>query len=237
MTPMNQAFHLYRLQHIDLQIDQAEANIAGLNRLLAGDETVLAAKKETEEAALALHHAQQRMKQADFAVSEQQLKIAQSEAKLYSGKLHNPKELQDLQKEIASLQKYLKEVLEDHQLEAMIALEECETRSAAARAAELKAQAAFTEKSAGWLGQKEQENHRLERLNSERAPALSHISPESFQAYNALRRRKSGVAVTTATDGACTVCGATIRPSEIQAARATQTLVYCTSCGRILYAG
>lgn len=234
---MNQPFHLYRLQQIDTQIDQAEANISTLNSLLAGDEAVLTAKRESEEAARALHQAQQRMKEADFAVSEQQLKISQSEAKLYSGKLHNPKELQDLQKEIASLQKYLKETLENHQLEAMIALEECETRDSAARAAELQAQASFAEKSAGWLGKKEQEVRLLERLKSERAAALSLVTAESLQIYTALRRRKSGVAVTTARDGACTVCGATIRPSEIQAARAAQDFVYCTSCGRILYAG
>jgi len=233
---MNQPFHLYRLQQIDLQIDHAEATIAGLDRLLSGDETVLAAKREVEESARALHHAQQQLKQAEFTVRDQQLKIAQSESKLYGGKLHNPKELQDLQKEIASLQKHLA-VLEEQQLEAMIAMEESEARDATASTALTQAQAAFTEKSAGWQGQKDQETRLLERLKSERSAALSLVEPDSLQTYLSLRRRKSGVAVTTVKDGSCAVCGATIRPSELQAARVSQTMVYCTSCGRILYTG
>ncbi len=113
---MNQAFHLYRLQQIDTQIDQAEVSLAEINRLLAGDELVRQATETNEAAARALHQAQQALKQSEFAVKEQQIKIAQSEASLYSGRIRNPKELQDIQKEISSLKKYLA-TLEDHQLE------------------------------------------------------------------------------------------------------------------------
>lgn len=233
---MNQPFHLYRLQQIDLQIDRAEVSLASLNRLLSGDETIREAAQAVEEAGKTLHLAQQKLKQTEFSVRDQQLKIAQSEAKLYSGKLHNPKELQDLQKEIASLKKHLS-VLEDLQLEAMMKTEESEEAAAAAQKSLVAAQAAFSEKSAGWSGQKEQELHILERLRSERDAALTLVTPDSIQTYTFLRRRKSGVAVTTAKDGSCTVCGATIRPSELQEARTAQVFVYCGSCGRILYTG
>ena len=233
---MNQAFHLYRLQQIDTQIDQAEASAAELDRLLSGDETIRQTTTAAEAAGTALHQAQQRLKQTEFAVQEQQLKIAQSEAKLYSGKLHNPKELQDLQKEIASLKKYLA-VLEDQQLEAMLSLEEHESQHAAAKNDLNNAQAAFAEKSAAWRGQRDQLTRNLDRLHSERNASLSLIDSESLKTYDAMRKRKSGVAVTIAKDGACAVCGGTIRPSELQVARSSQGIVFCTSCGRILYAG
>jgi uncharacterized protein len=233
---LNQAFHLYRLQQIDTQISQVETSIAGLDQLLSGDETVFQAKAEVEETAKKLHLAQQNLKKAEFHVQEQQQKVALSEASLYSGKLRNPKEMQDQQKEIISLKKHLA-VLEDRQLEAMMALEENETSDTAARAALNQAQASFAEKSAGWLGAREQQQRVLDRLRAERGAALSLIVPESLRAYEALRLRKSGVAVTTVKDGACSVCGAEIRPSEVQAARASHNIVFCTSCGRILYAG
>lgn len=236
MTTMNQAFHLYRLQQIDTQIDQAENSIAQLDQLLAGDETVRKARAEAEAADMALHQAQQALKEAEFHVQEQQKKISQSESALYSGTRRNPKELQDLQKEIASLKKYLA-VLEDRQLEAMLALEECEARDTAAKAALNQAQASFAEKSAAWLGAKDQHLRALDRLRAERSAALTPIISDSLRSYEMLRARKSGVAVTTVKDGSCTVCGVDIRPSEVQAARAAQTLVFCNSCGRILYAG
>ncbi|HEX9017955.1 MAG TPA: C4-type zinc ribbon domain-containing protein [Anaerolineaceae bacterium] len=233
---MNQAFHLFRLQQIDTQLDQSAASLAELNRLLAGDETVRQALQAVETTTKTLQQAQQRLKQAEFAVHDQQMKIGQSDASLYSGRLHNPKELQDLQKDIVSLKKHLA-TLEDKQLEAMLAVEEAEGNSKSAQAALTSAQVSFTEKSAGWLGQKDQQLRNQERLQAERSAAITAVTRDSFTLYDSLRKKKSGVAVTTVREGACSVCGATIRPSELQAARAAQTLVFCTSCGRILYAG
>ncbi len=233
---MNQAFHLYRLQQVDTQIDQVDASLAELDRLLAGDEAVLRARQAIEDTSKVLHLEQQKLKQIEFAVHEQQVKIAQVEANLYSGRLHNPKEMQDLQKEIVSLKKYLAG-LEDQQLESMLAVEDSENQVQAAQQELAQAQGAFAEKAAGWLGQREQLAHTRERLQAERNAGLSLISQESLRMYEAMRRRKSGVAVTTVREGSCTVCGATIRPSELQAARAAQELVTCSTCGRILYAG
>lgn len=233
---MNQAFHLYRLQQIDIQIDQVAAGIAEINRRLAGDEAVHQAQQAVESAVKALRQHNHALKQIESAVHDQQIKIAQSEASLYSGRIHNPKELQDIQKEIASLKKHLA-ALEDNQLEIMMAVEDAEAQEKSANTALTQAQASFAERSAGWLGQKEQLTHTLDRLNAERAPGLSLVDKSSLQMYELLRKRKSGVAVTSIQDGSCSVCGATIRPSELQAARSAQVLVFCNSCGRILYTG
>lgn len=233
---MNPAFHLFRLQLIDTQIDQIEASLNEINRLLASDAEVNQAQANAEEAANLLRQARTNLKQIEFSVQEQQVKIGQSEAALYGGRIRNPKELQDLQKEIASFKKHLA-VLEDQQLEAMLTVEEGETREATSTLALNRALANFAERSAGWVGQKEQFTRNLERLRTERSTAIALASKESLQTYEFLRKRKSGIAVTTIVDGACSVCGTTIRPSEMQAARAAQDLVYCSSCGRILYAG
>lgn len=233
---MNQAFHLYRLQQIDTQIDQAAASLADIEKLLSGDETVRQARQSLEGISKQLHQNRQGLKQAEFAVKEQQIKIAQNEASLYGGRIRNPKELQDLQKDIASLKKHLA-ALEDKQLEGMVAVEDAEGAEEAARKNLLGAEANFAEKSAGWLGQKDVLLHTLERLKAERTTAAPPVNPDSMRIYDNIRKRKSGVAVTTARDGSCTVCGATIRPMELQAARSAPDLVYCSFCGRILYVG
>jgi uncharacterized protein len=233
---MNQAFHLYRLQHIDTQIDQIDARISELDRMLAGNEAVLSARQQAEESHRTLEKARKALKEAEFAVHEQNVKIEQAENTLYSGRVRNPKELQDLQKEIASLKKHLT-VLEDRQLETMLTLESAEASDSITRAALTLAQASFAEQSAGWMGQRDQLVRNRERLLAERAPALSPVPPDVRDLYDRLRQRKKGVAVTSVNDGSCVLCGATIRPSEVQAARASQDLVYCATCGRILYTG
>lgn len=233
---MNEAFHLYRLQQIDTQIDQINARLAEFDRLLAGNEAVLTARQQTDEAARALEKTRKALKEAEFGVHEQNLKIEQIENTLYSGKVRNPKELQDLQKEIVSIKKHLA-TLEDLQLEAMLAVEAAEANDATTRAAYNQALADFAGQSAGWLGQRDQLLRNRERLLAERAPALSPVTPQARAIYDRLRQRKNGLAVTSVSDGSCTVCGATIRPSEVQEARASQELAYCSICGRILYTG
>lgn len=233
---MNPAFHLYRLQLIDTPIDQIEASLREIEILLSSDPAVNQAQVDAEEADKFIRQARANLKQIEFAVHEQQIKIGQSEVALYGGRIRNPKELQDLQKEIASLKKHLT-VLEDQQLGAMMAVEDGETGEQSTQAALNQAKANFAERSAGLLGQKDLLERNLERLQTERKTALSLPSKETLQVYEQLRKRKSGIAVTTITDGSCSVCGTTIRPSELQAARAAQVLVFCSSCGRILYAG
>lgn len=233
---MNQAFHLYRLQQVDTQLDQANANLAEIHRLLSDDETVQIANAAVEEASKLSHQEKQKLKELEFSVKEQQIKINQSEANLYGGKIRNPKELQDLQKEIASLKKYLA-TLEDEQLEKMLLVEQHESEEASAREQQIQAQAKFAEKSAGWLGQKDQLTRSVERLKAERSTIVPPIDFENMRTYETLRKRKSGVAVTSVHDGSCVVCGANIRPMELQAARSAVELVYCTNCGRILYVG
>ncbi len=233
---MNQPFHLFRLQQIDSQIFQVDAQITELDRLLAGNEAVRQAKANADEKTAFLQKARQVLKKAEQAVRDQNIKIEQAEASLYAGKVRNPKELQDIQKEIASFKKFLAQ-LEDQQLDAMMAVEEAEGKEKEALDFLTQVQAVFTEKSAGWKGQREALAKQRDRLLAERKPALTLVTPDSLQIYDRLRQRKNGVAVTTVREGSCTVCGATIRPAEVQVARASQDFVYCTNCGRILYAG
>lgn len=233
---MNQAFHLFRLQQIDTQIDQIDSRISELDRLLSGNEALLLAKQQAEDSHKALEKARKALKEAEFAVHEQNLKIEQTENTLYSGRVRNPKELQDLQKDIVLLKKHLG-ALEERQLEQMINLEGAEAGDTAATSDLNRVQASFAEQSAGWLGQREQLQKNRERLLAERAPALSPVPQETRDFYDRLRQRKKGIAVTSVNDGACSVCGATIRPSEVQAARASLDIAYCSTCGRILYTG
>ena len=60
-------------------------------------------------------------------------RVGQAEASLYGGHVQNPKELQDLQKDVASLKRHL-ETLEERELEAMEAAENAEKDFAAAEA-------------------------------------------------------------------------------------------------------
>jgi hypothetical protein len=233
---MNQAFHLARLQKVDLQIDQFTNRLKEIDRMLKGNGAVREAEKSVRDAESEVVKCKRLLKNAEDAVDTQRIKIETNEASLYGGKIRNPKELQDLQNDIASLKRYLS-TLEDEQLIAMLALEDKETILKKASSTLAAAQAQFISQTADLTGEKSKINDILQRLMGERDAALKPLSDESIAIYKRLREQKRGIAVALAEDGACKACGSELRPEEMQSARNPNTIVYCDSCGRILYSG
>lgn len=233
---MNQAAHLYLLQKLDTQLDQIQARVAEIDRLLSEDERIQAARQATDTAHRNLENARLEARNADHLVSDQKVKIEQSEASLYGGKIHNPKELQDLQREIESLKRHLA-TLEDRQLETMIALEETEQVASTVDGTLEKTQAEVIQAKAGLAGERERLLKTRQRLETERSVALSPILEANLQIYNRIREQRKGIAVACIDDETCSTCGAPIRPAEAQAARLQSALHYCSSCGRVLFAG
>jgi uncharacterized protein len=233
---MNQALHLFRLQKIDTQLDQVEARLSEIKKSLEADESIKQAEKLTAEAAKKLFQSKLALRECEEKVQAQRIKIETDESSLYGGKIRNPKELQDLQNEIQSLKKYLA-LLEDSQLEAMMALEETEKENQSALDFQAKTLAAFTNQKASLLGDQTQLIKNKERLIVEREVTQTPISQDNLDVYNRLRAQKRGVAVSSLSDGACTACGSILRPAEVQEARLQSHSAFCSNCGRIIYAG
>lgn len=233
---MNQAAYLHRIQRIDTQIDQTEARLAEIERLLSEDERVQNAKKRADDARRVLEKARQALRAVEHNVSETNIKIEQSNAALYSGTIRNPKELQDLEREIASLKSRLAN-LEDQQLGAMLEQEDAEASDRAAQEDLTRVQAQAIEQKAGLAGERGSLEKNRQRLAAERSAAVPPVLPANLETYQRLREQKKGLAVTVVEDDTCGVCGSEVRPAESQAARNTNQLHFCKSCGRILYAG
>lgn len=233
---MSQPFQLYRLQQLDSQIDQLQARLHEIEHTLGDNSEQLEAERQAGQAATLLDEARKTLHRAEDEVKAQRVKIEQTEATLYGGKVRNPKELQDLQNETAALKRYLV-TLEDRQLEQMIAYEEVEEghRLAAERLSQVHAQ-----KSA--LSSKLTREHtsisdEVQRLQVERQAATSSVPEADLKLYNQLRQSRRGVAVARVTDTYCTACGSTLSAALLHAARSPNHLTRCDSCGRILYTG
>ena len=218
---MSASLGLYRLQLVDSRMDEIRARLEEILQTLENDEEMRLAKKQASETEATLTLARQALKQAEAEVNKQKIKIEQSEANLYSGNVKNPKELQDLQNEVAALKRHL-ETLEDRQLEAMLEEEDADQADQAA------------------LNKTEQVKARLADQNQtltaeQRQATLSPLDQSLLSVYEALRQRKRGFAVAAVNDGACAACGTTLSPAQMQNARSTSQLYNCPTCGRILY--
>lgn len=233
---MSQTFKLYRLQQLDSQLDQNNARLHEIEKALNDRRELQQAEKQFAATTEALNQASAALRRSEEDVKAQRIKIEQNEATLYGGKVRNPKELQDLQNEGAALKRYL-DVLEDRQLEKMIAQEEAQEEHAQA-AQNLEQERARSEATGKELYQEKAVlEEEVKRLQAERQAAASSITQEELDLYNQLRQQRRGIAVARVTDTYCSACGSTLSSALLHAARLPNQIARCDTCGRILYAG
>jgi hypothetical protein len=229
---MSSSSNLYRLQQIDSALDRIAIRLQEIATILSGSEQLMQAEKLLSEAQLTLEQKNRTLFQSENRVRDQLYKIEQNESSLYSGRIHNPKELQDLQNEVASLKRYLV-ILEDQQLTAMLEVEEAEDEHNTAKQTYETIRGQVIVDNARLVVEQNTLLQDKNRLEIERQAVEQAITPESLQTYQQLRKNRRGVAVAAIQDKACSACGANLTPAVIQSA-STQ-LVRCPSCGRFLY--
>jgi predicted nucleic acid-binding Zn-ribbon protein len=233
---MSQSFKLYRLQQLDTQLDKALGRVQEIDKILNDTAALSMAQLRVDNTAARLESARKNLRSAEHEVQGQHLKIEQTEATLYSGKVGNPKELQDLENEAAALKRYL-DVLEERQLETMLAEEEAQNKYET----ELKNVEELTTKLSVEHGQLMDEKSNLQkdirRITDERQATVNTIPDDDLKYYQQLRDKRRGIAVAKVTDTFCSACGSTLSTSLLYAARSPNKISCCESCGRILYGG
>jgi predicted nucleic acid-binding Zn-ribbon protein len=233
---MSQISILYRLQQIDSQLDNARISLQSVERDLSDNSSLEAAKQNADQFDQKHQTELKRLRDAEHKSSDVRIKIELSESSLYGGKIQNPKELQDLQNEIASLKRLIL-TLEDHELEAMMAVEEAEAVVTRAKETIKETQVKQIEQNAILNGEKTKLLGQIERLESERKATLPPINTTDLALYEQLRKVRNGVAVVKISSRACGACGATLTAALIQSTQSPGQVIRCPTCGRILYPG
>lgn len=230
------ALGLLRLQQVDSRIDRQQSRLQNIQEALANN-TELAAVHERLSAAKADRHtAESERRLAEAEAQIQQDKIRQAESRLYGGTVRNPKELQDLQADVASLKKHL-EALEERQLQAMLRVDSSQVDLDTAEKHANEVQTRFGDEYGKLMEERNLLSRDQEQLLAERNAAVGAISAGILGKYEALRQRHGGLAVAEVSDDACAACGTALTAALQQSARHAAELVYCPSCGRVLYAG
>jgi len=229
---MAQVQQLYRLQQIDMEIREKKQQLGKVLRAQKESEALLAARRRAETAAAELQQWQIRHRDLSLELSSLDNKARSSENRLYSGNVRNPKELEDLQKEIESLSRR-RSLLEDDVLEAMIMIEETQAEKAAADEALAGIEGEWKHRVAGLKVEQNELALRLNTLNGLRQKQVAMISPDILAEYDQLSQRRGGVAIAVLRGNECQGCQLTVSANKVKDA-VEGKLVYCGSCGRIL---
>jgi predicted nucleic acid-binding Zn-ribbon protein len=163
-------------------------------------------------------------------------KIQEDEGRLYAGAIHAPKEMLDVQNEVASLKKR-RGSMDDDLLAAMERVEQCRADEGNCRAALAQAEARFGEDSAH-LREERMRLVAAAEADLERRQALTGAIPaQDLTLYATIQMKKPNrIALALVRSGACAQCGEVASSQLVQQARTGTALVVCSNCGRILYA-
>lgn len=230
---MNQAQALYRLQTIDLAIAGHQKRLQIISAELGTNDEVTAAERDFQAAQDALVPVKTRARDLELEIKSVGEKAAATENRLYSGTVSNPKELQDMQEEIASL-KRRRAALEDDLLETMIDVETREAFLQETRQTLEQVRQDWAADQGDLVIEQQTLQETLAGLQQEREAALGDVDPASLEQYRAIAPRKQGRAVAELDDATCTICGYRQTSTTVQQLRQGNELVKCANCERIL---
>ncbi len=229
---MTEGADLYRLQCLDSERDAKQTRLAEVEAALGESELLKQARRALEAAQSQVRKLTLRHRDLELEIQGISDKASRSEQRLYGGAVTNPKELADLQSKIAALLRR-RQKLEDDLLETMIELEEAEGAYAQAQKHLDETQARWTAEQADLMAEREALQRRLAEIEQARAAPLDRIEAGDLVTYQALRRRKGGLAVVQVRDGACGGCGIAVTPGLKWQLR-QNGLGYCGNCERII---
>jgi len=230
---MNLARQLYELQELDLEIESDEQALKRVTGQIGESRAVLKSQSQLESEQKRLEELKHQQHTAEWEIDDITTKIAAAEEKLFSGQVKNPKELASLQQDVDML-KTRRGRLEEKALGVIEQVEQSEA-AVASISGELKTL------TADWKRQQKQLSGEMKKLKAAltdlkgKWQKLSDgIAPETVDFYKQLRKRKGGTAVARVEQGICRGCRLSLPTTDLQRVRGNN-LVYCSSCGRILF--
>lgn len=228
---MSVASRLRQLQVADLEIKEKRRILHDIISRLERSEAVASAEADLSALEARLTSARGNQRQLEYDVDDTTAKVRDLNNRLYSGSVHNPKELLSLQQEIAGIRKHLSEK-EEALLDAMGALEAMEADAAAVRARVTQLREEWERQKEGLNAERSSIESALARLLEVRQTARLELGDEVTRLYDHLAQTK-GVAVVQVEQGRCRGCNLTVPTGLWQRARSGE-MVQCASCGRIL---
>jgi len=224
---------LYELQNLDEELEHGQRRISEIGASLGETGALLQARRALATAEEEHRTWMTRTRDLELEIESLENKISSSEKRLYGGSVTNPKELSDIQSEIASL-KRRHSALEDELLEAMVYGDQVEATLEECRANLEDTEAHWQADQAALQNEQSQLEARLEAVREERGKLRQSIDADDLAFYDKVRGRFGSITVTTLRDGVCGYCAVAPSSTKLKAIRSGRELLQCGNCGRIL---
>jgi len=224
---------LHEVQKLDYQIYQREQAIKALN---SGERFKLEAigfmkQHDAAKTVLQKHEAVLRDRELELKGIEQ--KRAAVHEKLYSGRITNPKELGDLQKDEEMLDEQIGH-LEEGVLEVMDLVEGARTTETTLAGQLAAAKRRWKETVAHTEAETKRLQSELVALRPERERLATVVEKSLLRRYDEIRQSREGVGMVVTGTDSCPGCHTRLTPRTMNLLREGEELTLCENCNRIL---
>jgi predicted nucleic acid-binding Zn-ribbon protein len=230
---MTKAELLLDLQDVDSVIDRLTRRLNEIKADLHETDELIAARSARRAADESVTTKRASRKELELADASLEMRIKDAEKRLYSGLVKNPKELLDLQNDIASLKRQ-KDNLDEHLFTAMVALEEAETELKTGTDTLARVETEWRASQGDLATELTDLENKLAEKTVEQTEARTQLSEPDLIQYDQLRRRKGGVAVVEMEGSVCGACGVRVTAHILQQLSQGDQLSRCGNCERIL---
>lgn len=174
-------------------------------------------------------------KRLDDEVESLNVKRKGYDERLYSGTVTNPRELQDLQDEIAALGRRISE-LEDRELVIMEAVEPVEARLAELTTTREQRRAVLDDAELRLTAAEAELVVAIEAEQATRSEVAAGVPADLLAEYASLRGGRGGIGVARLVGSQCGGCHLTLSAVEVAQLRKASagSVAHCEECGRIL---
>ncbi len=225
---------LAQLNDADLAVDAVKGRLAEIADALREPVALVAARRALTEAAAALARCGAAASDAELAQQSVEEKLVRAEQQLYGGKVRNPRELEDAERNVQQ-QRGHKAQAEEQTLEALIACEEATAQHAERQAEVVRLTENWQAQQAQLRAEQSQLKARLPAALARQSAARQAVPAQLLTLYDGLRPRRGGRAVAALDGDECSACLVAVSPGKLAAARFDDELVYCENCGRLLW--
>jgi len=222
-----------RLQSLDMRIAELEREIATLPKHIAQIEKALDShlrRLEADRAALAANQKERKRLEDDAKVEAQ--KISKLKDQMLLAKTNE--QYRAFQHEINFCEEAIRKS-EDRILDLMAEAEPLDINVKKAEAALKEEKQQVDAEKARARERTAVDQKQLVEFQTERKALVAGVNPQMYRDYERIRKKWRGHAVAEATDGRCSACQIVLRPQFYQDLRNSSDVMFCESCGRILY--
>jgi uncharacterized protein len=227
---------LIDLQEHDLAILQLSKELDEMpekRAILAARAKIAEIGKLKERTDAVVRHFEASAKLLEDSISGVKAKMDAEQAKLVSGEIGNPKELQAVSRELDALRRRV-EQLEGEELSEMQKREDGLRQAAKIDAALAEGAKREAELTARFKARGSDILSGIEAEKRARTVSAAGVPADIRERYEVLRERGHGVAVGTLADGMCSACRVTLPSTKVEMLLAGPDLASCPNCGRIL---